>query len=190
MASIVPDGWRELAVTGAAQREIETLAILEAGLPDAYTVYHAVHWTNIERGYAVHGEIDFIVVNLAGDLLAIEQKSVFLEETAEGLVKRYAGKTKPVAVQMARNRDHLLGKLRQRAGNHPVRNNATGKVEITAHNHNFAVDPDSINANEVELTHVDLNDQTLEGLRHKTLPLFSVRSTATGGRSISIIRPP
>ena len=56
-----------------------------------------------------------------------------------------------------------------------VRNNATGKVEITAHNHNFAVDPDSINANEVELTHVDLNDQTLEGLRHKTLPLFSVQ---------------
>ena len=51
----------------------------------------------------------------------------------------------------------------------------TGKVEITAHNHNFAVDPDSINANEVELTHVDLNDQTLEGLRHKTLPLFSVQ---------------
>ena len=52
---------------------------------------------------------------------------------------------------------------------------STGKVEITAHNHNFAVDPDSINANEVELTHVDLNDQTLEGLRHKTLPLFSVQ---------------
>ena len=51
----------------------------------------------------------------------------------------------------------------------------TGKVEITAHNHNFAVDPDSINANEVELTHVDLNDQTLEGLRHRTLPLFSVQ---------------
>ncbi len=56
-----------------------------------------------------------------------------------------------------------------------MKNNATGKVEITAHNHNFAVDPDSINVNEVELTHVDLNDQTLEGLRHKTLPLFSVQ---------------
>ena len=66
-------------------------------------------------------------------------------------------------------------KFGHHAGNHPVRNNSTGKVEITAHNHNFAVDPDSINANEVELTHVDLNDQTLEGLRHKTLPLFSVQ---------------
>jgi len=60
-------------------------------------------------------------------------------------------------------------------GNHPVKNMTNGKVEITAHNHNFAVDPESINANEVELTHVDLNDNTLEGLRHKTLPLFSVQ---------------
>jgi carbamoyl-phosphate synthase small subunit len=66
-------------------------------------------------------------------------------------------------------------KFGHHGGNHPVRNNTTGKVEITAHNHNFAVDPESINANDVELTHVDLNDQTLEGLRHKTLPLFSVQ---------------
>jgi carbamoyl-phosphate synthase small subunit len=66
-------------------------------------------------------------------------------------------------------------KFGHHGGNHPVKNNATGKVEITAHNHNFAVDPDSINLSEVELTHVDLNDQTLEGLRHKTLPLFSVQ---------------
>jgi len=66
-------------------------------------------------------------------------------------------------------------KFGHHGGNHPVRNNTNGKVEITAHNHNFAVDPDSINANEVELTHVDLNDNTLEGLRHRTLPLFSVQ---------------
>jgi len=66
-------------------------------------------------------------------------------------------------------------KFGHHGGNHPVRNNLTGKIEITAHNHNFAVDPDSINLSEVELTHVDLNDQTLEGLRHKTLPLFSVQ---------------
>ncbi len=66
-------------------------------------------------------------------------------------------------------------KFGHHGGNHPVKNYSTGKVEITAHNHNFAVDPDSVNANEVELTHVDLNDQTLEGLRHKTLPLFSVQ---------------
>jgi carbamoyl-phosphate synthase small subunit len=66
-------------------------------------------------------------------------------------------------------------KFGHHGGNHPVKNNMTGKVEITAHNHNFAVDPESINANEIDLTHVDLNDNTLEGLRHKTLPLFSVQ---------------
>jgi carbamoyl-phosphate synthase small subunit len=66
-------------------------------------------------------------------------------------------------------------KFGHHGGNHPVKNHSTGKVEITAHNHNFAVDPDSINTSEVELTHVDLNDNTLEGLRHKTLPLFSVQ---------------
>ena len=66
-------------------------------------------------------------------------------------------------------------KFGHHGGNHPVKNMINGRVEITAHNHNFAVDPDSINANEVELTHVDLNDNTLEGLRHKTLPLFSVQ---------------
>ncbi len=66
-------------------------------------------------------------------------------------------------------------KFGHHGGNHPVKNNATGKVEITAHNHNYAVDPDSVNANEVELTHVNLNDQTLEGMRHRTLPLFTVQ---------------
>jgi carbamoyl-phosphate synthase small subunit len=66
-------------------------------------------------------------------------------------------------------------KFGHHGGNHPVKNVLTGKVEITAHNHNFAVDPDSINPSEVELTHVDLNDNTLEGLRHKSLPLFSVQ---------------
>jgi carbamoyl-phosphate synthase small subunit len=66
-------------------------------------------------------------------------------------------------------------KFGHHGGNHPVKQMDTGKVEITAHNHNFAVDPDSINANEVDLTHVDLNDNTLEGLRHKSLPLFSVQ---------------
>ena len=84
MARIIPDGWRELAVTGAAQREIETLALLADGLPDDYSVYHAVHWTSLDGRHAIYGEIDFAVVNRAGDLLLIEQKSGFLDETPDG----------------------------------------------------------------------------------------------------------
>ncbi|MGH9444356.1 MAG: glutamine amidotransferase-related protein, partial [Terriglobia bacterium] len=49
------------------------------------------------------------------------------------------------------------------------------KVEITAQNHGFSLDPDSLKTSEVVFTHTNLNDQTLEGLRHKSLPLFSVQ---------------
>ena len=66
-------------------------------------------------------------------------------------------------------------KFGHHGGNHPVQDTRNGKVQITAHNHNFAVDPDSVKQSEVELTHIDLNDNTLEGLRHKSLPLFSVQ---------------
>jgi carbamoyl-phosphate synthase small subunit len=66
-------------------------------------------------------------------------------------------------------------KFGHHGGNHPVKQLHTGKIEITAHNHNFAVDPDSLPQSEVELTHMDLNDSTLEGLRHRNLPLFSVQ---------------
>lgn len=116
MANILPDGWRALQVTGAAAREIETLAVLAEALPDAYTVYHAVHWTQLEHGFSVYGEIDFVVVNPAGDLLLIEQKSGFLVETADGLVKRYAEKEKRVPIQLARTVAALRGKLHARPG--------------------------------------------------------------------------
>ena len=66
-------------------------------------------------------------------------------------------------------------KFGHRGGNHPVMNMATRKVEITAHNHGFAVDPDSLPASDVEMTHWNLNDQTLEGFRHRSLPIFSVQ---------------
>ena len=66
-------------------------------------------------------------------------------------------------------------KFGHHGGNHPVKQLKSGKVEITAHNHNFAVDPDSLPQSEVELTHIDLNDNTLEGMRHRNLPLFCVQ---------------
>jgi carbamoyl-phosphate synthase small subunit len=66
-------------------------------------------------------------------------------------------------------------KFGHRGANHPVLNQVTQKVEITSHNHGFTVDPDSLNINEVELTHINLNDQTLEGFRHRNEPVFCVQ---------------
>ncbi len=66
-------------------------------------------------------------------------------------------------------------KFGHHGGNQPVKNLQTGKVEITAQNHGFAVDPDSLNLADVEITHLNLNDHTCEGLRHRSLPLFSVQ---------------
>src|SRR5947209_292315 len=66
-------------------------------------------------------------------------------------------------------------KFGHRGANHPVRNEITKRVEITSHNHGFAVDPDSLNMNDVEITHVNLNDQTLEGFRHRSEPVFCVQ---------------
>ena len=59
--------------------------------------------------------------------------------------------------------------------NHPVQDLQTGVVEITSQNHNFAVDPDSLDAASVELTHINLNDRTVEGIAHRTEPMFSVQ---------------
>jgi len=61
-----------------------------------------------------------------------------------------------------------------RGANHPVRDLQTGKIEITSQNHGFAVDPDSLPA-DLEVTHISLFDQSIEGLRHKTKPAFCVQ---------------
>jgi carbamoyl-phosphate synthase small subunit len=65
-------------------------------------------------------------------------------------------------------------KFGHRGSNQPVRNHATGQIEITSQNHGFAVAADSLGP-DVEVTHLNLNDQTVEGLRHKSLPAFSVQ---------------
>jgi len=66
-------------------------------------------------------------------------------------------------------------KFGHHGSNHPVKNLLTEQVEITAQNHGFCVDPESLPSSDVEITHVNLNDHTNEGMRHKNLPLFSVQ---------------
>lgn len=66
-------------------------------------------------------------------------------------------------------------KFGHRGANHPVKNLLTGAIEITSQNHGFAVDVDSLDPQCIEITHTNLNDNTNEGLRHRSLPIFSVQ---------------
>jgi carbamoyl-phosphate synthase small subunit len=66
-------------------------------------------------------------------------------------------------------------KFGHHGGNHPVKDLASGKVEITTQNHGFAVDLDSIPDKRIELSHVNLNDRAVEGMRHRELPIFGLQ---------------
>jgi carbamoyl-phosphate synthase small subunit len=126
----------------------------------------------------------------ASDVLAVKPDGIFLSngpgdpaavgyaiETVKGLL----GKKPIFGICLGHQ---LLGlalggktfklKFGHRGANQPVLNKRTGQVEITTQNHGFAVDIDSL-PRDVELTHINLNDQTLEGLRHTKMPLFSVQ---------------
>jgi hypothetical protein len=107
MARLIPDDWKNLAATGAAERERETLALLEHALPDDYTLYHGVHWTRLNRAFSVFGEADFVIVSPAGRLMLVEQKAGFLRETPKGLVKVYLQTERNVSIQLARTVETL-----------------------------------------------------------------------------------
>ena len=149
--------------------------------------------TNILRRLVSSG-CDVTVVpaqTAAEDVLALKPNGVFLSNGpgdpdavvyAQKAIRKMAGRVPIFGICLGHQ---LIGlaldgktyklKFGHHGGNHPVKHLQSGKVEITAHNHNYAVDPDSLKQSEVELTHVDLNDNTLEGLRHRNYPLFSVQ---------------
>ena len=66
-------------------------------------------------------------------------------------------------------------KFGHHGSNHPVMDLSTGKIDITVQNHGFCIDPDSLHTDDIEITHTNLNDHSLEGIRHRCLPVFSVQ---------------
>jgi len=147
---------------------------------------------NILRNLVANGcRVRVVPANTpAGDVLAMRPDGVFLSngpgdpaavpDVAEA-VRNLVGKTPIFGICLGHQ---ILGlalggktyklKFGHHGGNQPVMDLTTGKVEITSQNHGFAVDVDSLGGR-AELTHVNLNDQTVEGLSHNALPLFSVQ---------------
>ncbi len=128
---------------------------------------------------------------LAEDVLALKPDGIFVSngpgdpeplEAQAGELRKLLGRAPIFGICLGHQvLGRALGgktfklKFGHRGGNHPVLNKLTNKVEITAQNHGFAVDADSLSASDIELTHVNLNDQTLEGFRHRYYPLFCVQ---------------
>jgi len=127
----------------------------------------------------------------AADVLALNPDGVFLSNgpgdpepltTQIDNVRRLIGKTPIFGICLGHQ---ILGlalggktykmKFGHRGANHPVLNKLTGRVEITSHNHGFAVDPDSLSSSDIDLTHINLNDNTVEGFRHRNEQVFCVQ---------------
>ncbi|MCP4652645.1 MAG: glutamine-hydrolyzing carbamoyl-phosphate synthase small subunit [Candidatus Omnitrophica bacterium] len=127
----------------------------------------------------------------AGDILAMKPDGLFLSngpgdpaavECVVKTVKELIGKFPIFGICLGHQMIGLaLGgttyklKFGHHGGNHPVKDLKTGKISITAQNHGFCVDIDSLNKDDIEITHINLNDNTLEGIQHKKEAIFSVQ---------------
>lgn len=182
---------RELASEVTADEAFDYPAVGDAK-------YHIVAYdfgvkTNSLREFAKYGCRITVVpaATPASEVLALQPDGIFLSngpgdpssmQSVVDEIKKLAGSQVPmfgiclghqILGQVFGGTTYKM-KFGHRGGNQPIKDLTTGKVEITSHNHGFAVNADSLPA-DIEVTHINLNDNTVAGLRHKTLPVFSVQ---------------
>ena len=120
MAQIYPEDFQAVEKESKFHGELETLLRFRDELPNQYSVFHGVHWTKVEDDAAVYGEIDFLIVNPYGKILAIEQKETQIEVSSKGRLKAiYRGKDgaiteKDVEFQVTRNIQSLRQEFAKR----------------------------------------------------------------------------
>lgn len=166
--------------------------------PETHERFHVVCYdfgvkTNSLRIFAKAGSRITVVPSdtTAGEVLALEPDGIFLSNgpgdpaTMNKVVEEIRMLTeKDIPIFGICLGHQILGrvfggetyklKFGHRGGNQPIKDLKSGKVEITSHNHGFAVDAKSL-PEHVEITHINLNDRTVAGIRHKSLPIFSVQ---------------
>jgi len=120
MARLLPSDISELSLSLGETAELRTLHTLQSGLPPAYTVFHSVHWSRDAAYHTTFGEADFIIVNQSGEVVVVEQKSGALDETADGLIKRYSDGQKNVATQIHRTLDGIRDQFKRQSGHNIV----------------------------------------------------------------------
>jgi carbamoyl-phosphate synthase small subunit len=126
---------------------------------------------------------EMLAINPAGILLSPGPGDPELLDYATETVKGLIDSGKPIMgiclgnqlVARAFGGRNFKLKFGHRGGNHPVKDLLNGRVHITAQNHGYAVDPESVEGSGLEVTHINLNDGTVEGMRHRTQPIFTIQ---------------
>ncbi|MCY4217832.1 MAG: NERD domain-containing protein [Gammaproteobacteria bacterium] len=113
MAYLIPSDLSQLFLSDPHNPEIPVLKMLGDELPDDYTVFHGVHWSLEYQKWTHFGEIDFVILNQSGKVLVIEQKNGPLEETKDGLVKRYTTQEKNPVQQLNRSINKVQDKFKK-----------------------------------------------------------------------------